>query len=261
MKAKKALAAAMSAVTIAGSLAYSPAARADDVSPSGKGIVGGALLGGEVVSITLSLVGVRNGYAYLGGDLGGAIAGGILGYVVEQGSSDGRAPVYMLAGGLALIIPAVVLTLNATAYQGAENATEDKAPTNTPAADPGQAGGSAVVGTPASSGAAPTTTTPGATPPPASPSTAPAPAPNGGGGGSTPPTQGPVRAPVSQTPVHRAPSAPSSMIDVNSLREGVGVRIGVPAPEVRNVFSTQERVKLGANQASEVHFKVLNVTF
>jgi hypothetical protein len=247
MKAKKAVAAGMSAIIFAGSLAgsltYAPSAHADEVNPAGKGIVGGALLGGEVVTITMSLVGVRNGYAYLGGGLAGAAAGGVGGYFVEKGSSDGRVPVYMLAGGLALIIPGIVLTLNATSYQGNENATEDRAPTNLPPADPGQAGGSAVMGGAASP--APATT------PAAAPTTTPAApaAPAGGGGGAAP------KAPV---------QAPMSMIDVQpgaGTGNGSQLRLGLPVPEVRNAFTTQERVKYGANQVSEVHLGVIHVTF
>src|SRR5207249_3746279 len=67
-------------------------------------------------------------------------------YFVEKGSTDGKAPTYMLAGGLALIIPALVLMLNATRYMPAEGAVEDNAPT-APAAEPGVPGGS-VMGPP-----------------------------------------------------------------------------------------------------------------
>lgn len=255
MKAKKALAAGMSAIifagTLSGSMAYAPSAHADEVSPTGKGIVGGAFLGGEVVVITMSLVGVRNQWAYLGGGLGGAAAGGVGGYFVEKSSSDGRVPIYMLAGGLALIIPGVVLTLNATSYQGNENATEDKAPTNTAPADPGQAGGSAVIG--GSGGAGNTAPSPGNAPSPgggsggnAAPINTPAPAPGAGGGGGAP--KAPAQAPA---------QAPMSMIDVQPSH----LRLGVPVPVVKNAFTTQERVKYGANQVNELHVGVLNVTF
>jgi hypothetical protein len=142
-------------------------AHADEVSPTGKGIAGGALLGAEVVTITESLVGVRSGWGYVIGAVLGAGAGGVGGYFVEQNSSDGKAPVYMLAGGLALVIPAVVLSLDATRYRPEEGATEDKAPTG-PLAEPGVPGGG--VGAPAPA-AAP------AAPPAAAPAPAPAPPP------------------------------------------------------------------------------------
>jgi hypothetical protein len=252
MKANKVISAALSAMMFTGSLAYAPSARADEVSPTGKGIVGLGLLGAEAVVITMSLVGVKNQWAYVGGAVGGAAAGAVGGYFVEQGSSDGRVPIYLLAGGLALIIPGVVLTLNATSYQGNENATQDNAPTNTPSgpeANPGSTGGSAV---------SPGSTAPSAAPPPAPPPTSP-PA-GGGAGGATPPTQ----APLSMS----APSpAPGAMLDVRpggtlGVQSPTQLRLGVPAPTMKNAFTTQERVKYGVtNQVSEMHLPVVSVTF
>ncbi len=102
---------------------------------------------------------------------------------------------YLLAGGLALIIPAVVLTLNATRYVP-EGTGEDNAPTG-PAAEPGIPGGSVGGSAPAA---------------------APAPVP-----------AAPPAAPAVSTP---APP-PQSMIDLSPKM----LRIGVPAPEVRPVFT------------------------
>jgi len=135
-------------------------ARADDVSPTAKGVVGGVLLGAEAVTIVEGIADVRSGWAYgIGAVLGGA-GGGIGGYFVEHNSSNGRAPTYMLAGGLALIIPAVVLTLNGTRYRPQEGASEDNVPrSGGPPADPGAPGGG-VVG-------------PASSPPPASPARTP----------------------------------------------------------------------------------------
>lgn len=220
----RARALAVAALLGATALMASTEARADDVSPTGKGIVGGALLGAEVVTITESIIGVRSTWAYLGGGVLGAAGGGVGGYFIEQGSSDGRAPVYLLAGGLALAIPAIVLTLNATRYMPSEGATEDRAPTNVPAADPGKAGGSTVV--PASG---PPATTPA---PPPGPPPVPPPAPAGGG-------------------------APLSLLDVGAST----LRVGVPIPEVREVFSAAERRQIGMAQVTELRLPVLKVTF
>jgi hypothetical protein len=146
-------------------------ARADNVSPTGKGIAGGALLGGEVVTITESIVGVHAGWAYLVGGLAGAAAGGVGGYFVEQSTSNGQAPMYMLAGGLALVIPAIVLSLDATRYRPEEGATEDKTPAGPPA-EPGVPGAS--ISSPTA--APPPATAPAPTPAPSpAPSTTPAP--------------------------------------------------------------------------------------
>ncbi len=96
------------------------AALADNVSPDGKGIVGGGLLGAELVTIVEGIADVRSGWAYGIGAIVGAGGGAVGGYFVEQQSSDGKVPTYLLAGGLALIIPAIVLTLNGTRYRPQE---------------------------------------------------------------------------------------------------------------------------------------------
>ena len=172
--AHRAGAAAFATVFAFGSLAaHATPAYADDqtVSPNGKGIIGGAFLGAEVVTITESFAGAHQGWAYLLGAGLGAAAGGVGGYFIEHNdSSDGKVPAYLLAGGVGLIIPALVLSLNATRYIPAETATEDRAPTNAPAANPGSPGGnSATV-----PGSAPPAST---TPPPASAPPTPAPTP------------------------------------------------------------------------------------
>lgn len=145
-------------------------ARADNVGHDAKGVVGGGLLGAEIVTITEGIAGARPWWAYLVGGVAGAAAGAVGGLFIEQASwsNDGRVPTYMLAGGLALIIPAVVLSLNATRYMPEEGATEDRTPTG-PAAEPGTPGGGIV--TPASSAPAPAP----AAPPPAAAPTAPPP--------------------------------------------------------------------------------------
>jgi hypothetical protein len=119
-------------------------ARADEVSPTGKGIVGGGLLGAEVVTIVEGIADVRSGWAYAIGAIVGAGGGATGGYFVEQNSSDGKVPTYMLAGGLALVIPAIVLTLNGTRYRPEQGVTEDNVPRG-PAAEPGAPGGGVVV--------------------------------------------------------------------------------------------------------------------
>jgi hypothetical protein len=219
-------------------------AHADNVSPTGKGIVGGALLGAEAVTIVESLVGVRPGWAYGVGALVGAAGGGVGGFFVEQGSSDGRAPMYMLAGGLALVIPAIVLTLNATRYMPEEGATEDRAPT-APAAEPGVPGGS-VTGAPGDTAA----------PPPAPPPTAPAPAqpaPAGPQSRAAPPGQG-----VRRSPARAAPDYPAlSLLDV---QKG-GLRLGVPVPDVRAVFTAAEQRQYGMGQRAEIRLPMLHVVF
>ncbi len=213
-------------------------AHAEEVTPTAKGIVGTALLGGELVVFAEAIFGVQSGTAYLLGAAGGAVAGGVGGYFIEQAVDDGRIPAYLLAGGLALTIPAIVVALDATRYRATEGAREDK-PSSMPASDPGKPGGSAVIGAepPGSPAPAPPPATgPNATPPSG---TTPAPAPGGGGGGGT---QGPA----------------ASLFDVR----GGAFRVGVPVPEVRPVLGSAERKSFGVqNTGSEVRFPVVHVTF
>jgi hypothetical protein len=194
-------------------------ALADNVSPDGKGIVGGGLLGAELVTIVEGIADVRSGWAYGLGALVGAGGGAVGGYFVEQNSSDGKVPTYMLAGGLALIIPAIVLTLNGTRYRPQEGATDDNSPAAGPAADPG-APGAGVIG----------------------PRTQP----------SGPPPS--VRAPTSAAPKD-APAL--SLLDVR----GGALRVGVPAVDVRPVFSLTDQRQYGMHAQTELRMPMLRVVF
>lgn len=232
------------ATLAAGALLLRPsAARAEEVSPTGKGIVGGALLGGEVVVFAEALFGVRSTTAYLVGAGGGAVAGGIGGYFVEQGVSDGHVPAYLLAGGLALVIPAVVITLDQTRYLPTEGAREDRPVTNLPPSDPGKPGGSAVIGAEVKPEAAPT---PAPSPPPAPSAVPPTAPPAGGGGGGTP---SPARAPM-------------SLLQWREGDSGLRFRVGLPVPEVRPVFTAaQQKTFAVTGSGSEVRLPVVHVTF
>lgn len=227
--------AALAATTL---LASTKPAHAEPVSPTAKGIVGGALLGGELVVFGEALLGVRSGTAYLVGAGIGAAGGGVGGYFIEQAVDDGRIPAYMLAGGLAALIPAIVVTLDATRYMPSEGAREDKPVNSGPVQDPGKPSGSSVVGPeppaspPAGAGAGGTTpTTPDSTTPP------PTPTPAGGGG-------------------TKAPQA-----SLFNLRDGQ-FAVGMPVPEVRPMLGSVERSRMGVeNRGSELRFPVVRVTF
>jgi hypothetical protein len=204
-------------------------ARADDVSASGKGVAGGALLGAEVPMIVEGIAGVKSGWVYLISGVVGAGAGAFGGYEVEKNSSDGKAPMYMLAGGLALVIPAVVLTLNATRWQPEEGVTEDRTPVG-PAAEPGAPGGSSITGTPAG----------GALPPP-------------------PPVAEPPAAPAPPPPPPPAPP-PQSLLDVHP--NAGGFRLGVPVPAVLPAVSLSEAKLYGIKDTgAALHMPVLRVAF
>ncbi len=216
-------------------------ARADGpVEPTGKGIVGGALLGGEVVTITMGAAGVSKGWPYfVFGGLGdggrrdrrllrreGATSGTTN---ATTGAVTGATPepaLYMLAGGMALLIPALIVSLNATAYKPPDTDRVEPA-NNEPAAEPPKP-------VPA----------PGAAPPP--PGTPP------------PPT-------TTQNRFHTrgrgelasVPHIPVSLLDVYQGKLG----LGLPAFEIRPLYSSQEVWKYGVAQGTEVRFPVFKAMF
>lgn len=134
----------LSAATIAASLLLgtSVSQAAEDkteASPTGKGITGGVLLGGEAVMLVEAALKVKKPWAYAVGGIAGGIAGGVGGFFVED-SGDAKLSIYMLAGGMALAIPTTVAVLSASAYEPPADVTEDKRPSDEPVAEPPQPG-------------------------------------------------------------------------------------------------------------------------
>jgi len=214
--------------------AHMPQARADEIQGTPKAIVGGAFLGAEVVAIPMAIAGVKAGWAYAVFPALGAVGGGIGGYFMDKAYDDAKTSAYgsafMLAGGMALIIPTIVLMLNATRYHPSAEATEDRAPKNVgPEANPGSSGGNAV----SPSGGGGTTTTP---PPASGGGTS---GTTGGGGGNQP------------------PYVPLSLVD---MHQGT-LRMGIPVPEVHNAYSTQQLKELGVRQATELRVPVFKLAF
>jgi hypothetical protein len=80
-----------------------------------KGTIGGAMLGAEVVMLTESAFRLRPTWMYLAGGAGGGLLGGYVGNRMSGGSN--RPPSFLLAGGIALIIPTIMGVLTATQYE------------------------------------------------------------------------------------------------------------------------------------------------
>jgi len=195
------------------------------ISATGKGITGGALLGGELVMAVEAAIGVQDTWAYVGGGLGGAVAGGVGGYFIEQGDSP-KPSFYLLAGGMALLIPTTVAVLQATSYKAPDHYIEDA-----PGADTGPAS------EPAQPAAQPDGTSVTATPP-----------------GAAAPVKRDVRSARVET--HR-PLIPMSLVD---LQDG-SVRMGVPAVEIRPTYSPVEMKEFGVDQSTELRLPVFRATF
>ncbi|MCC6527996.1 MAG: hypothetical protein IT373_35445 [Polyangiaceae bacterium] len=214
---------------VAGALLLAPAvARAQDtgnpVSPTGKGIAGGILLGAEIVMIPLGAAGVDAWWPYAVFTPLAAAGGGVGGYFIEKAITDAEgtaeAPLYMLAGGIGLVIPALVLTLNATAYNPAEDEYEDEEELPAAPAEPG---------TPAAPNGG---VTPAGPPPPAAPA------------GPTGPT----------APQGRAPRG---LFDLAPGR----LALGLPPVGLRPAYSEREIFLFGAKQTAELHIPVVAGSF
>lgn len=97
-------------------LVWPDQAVAEPVSATGKGIVGGALLGAEVTIIGEAIAGVEQPWLFAVGGALGAAAGGTAGYFIESDAHP-RVSVSMLMGGMALSIPTLVVYLDATRHR------------------------------------------------------------------------------------------------------------------------------------------------
>ncbi len=193
---------------------------AEEVPATGKGIVGGALLGGELVMLVEAAFGVKSGWVYILSGVLGAGAGGFGGSLIEK-EADPKVSVYMLAGGMALVIPTTVAVLQATSYSPPEDYTEDKPSVPFPASEPPK-------GVP--------------------PSTSPA-APGPGSPG-----------PTSLRYHWKEGSRMKLQAGLVGLNEGA-LKVAVPAVELRPVYRPDELQKYGLEQKHELRVPVFSATF
>lgn len=92
-----------------------------------KGIAGGALAGSEVVMLTEAALGVQPGWLYIVGGVAGAGGGGVAGYYIG-GSSSPKPPSFLLAGGIALVIPTLIGVATATSFEPPDNYRQERSP-------------------------------------------------------------------------------------------------------------------------------------
>jgi hypothetical protein len=175
---------------------------------TGKGIAGGALLGGEAVALGMAAFGVSKGWTYLVFPTLGMVGGGVGGYFVEKAAPSG-VPVAMLAGGMALVIPTLIVTLNATVYRAPENYPNEPV-TNQPS---------------------PETPTPGA-----------------------PRARRDATHRIAEL---RPRPVPMSLVDIHQGR----LAFGVPAVDVRPMYTQQEIAQFGVRQGTQVNVPVFRAVF
>ncbi|MBK9262271.1 MAG: hypothetical protein IPM54_21005 [Polyangiaceae bacterium] len=119
-------------------VAERPARAEGPVTGTGKGIAGLAIIGGSVTATTMGLVGVEQRWAYLVFPPLVAVGAGIGGYFMESAAPP-EVSTYILGAGMALIIPTIIVSLNATVYKVPDEYPNDPSK-RTPAKEPPRAG-------------------------------------------------------------------------------------------------------------------------
>ncbi|HKO91084.1 MAG TPA: hypothetical protein VJU61_08030 [Polyangiaceae bacterium] len=112
--------------TLLALFAGSTEARADSKNMA-KGITGGVLVGAEAVLITEAVLGVEPVWLYVVGGVAGAGGGAVAGYYIG-GSVSPKPSSFLLAGGIALVIPALIGVVSATSFQPPETYKQETSP-------------------------------------------------------------------------------------------------------------------------------------
>ncbi len=263
---------------IAAPLLVSSLAKAQSADPpvTGKGLVGGALLGGEVVMLTEAAIKVKPAWAYYIGGGVGIIGGGIGGHYLESHLSSQEA-MYMLSAGMLLVIPTAVASMNAVSYDTPLEYTQDNPPIDQPSDElPSGTGtmntGSEMPTMPAVSpqtappSPAPVSNPPGAppptpaSPPAATPTAAPPAAPNPTSSPAPAQPQSSRRQPqVRAVARYRALPQPPPMALVHV--SGKAMAVSVPAIEIRDTYTRREVAMYGVKQQTEVRVPLFQMAF
>ncbi|MDP3276011.1 MAG: hypothetical protein Q8Q09_12495 [Deltaproteobacteria bacterium] len=161
------------AVATLGKLPEAHAQTLERISASPQGVIGGALLGMELVILIEGAAGVRNGWVMLGTGLAGGIAGGVGGFFLDQ-ALDGNSAVPasqptqgmtaistgLMVVGFGLIIPTAVVFTGALMYRPPEVSSTPEETSTTPLEESRGANGATPSSNESSSGATSTTPAP-----------------------------------------------------------------------------------------------------
>jgi len=100
--------------------ASSVAAQDKQIEASFQGAVGLGLVGAELGAVIPALAGVESAWAYIVCPVIGAAGGAVAGYFTLDRPNHVELSIGALALGMALVIPAFVVTLSATAYDAGD---------------------------------------------------------------------------------------------------------------------------------------------
>jgi hypothetical protein len=101
--------------------ATAPADEDKTIPADFKGMIGLGLIGAELGFVIPALAGLHDTWAFIVFPIAGAAGGATLGYfLLEKGDGEPELAVAALTAGMALAIPALIVTLSATAYSPEE---------------------------------------------------------------------------------------------------------------------------------------------
>jgi hypothetical protein len=119
--------------------------QAQSTTQTAKGIAGGAFLGAEVVLLTEAAFGVQPAWPYIVGGIAGAGGGAVAGYYIGNSASN-KPSSFLLAGGIALMMPTMIAVLTATHFEPPDTYRQDVAPDDEPLDDAPPLGDQAMPG-------------------------------------------------------------------------------------------------------------------
>ena len=112
--------------------AVTPAAHAQEgeqIRSSPKGLIGLGLIGAELGLVIPAAAGLDDTWALVTFPILGATGGALAGHFLIDDNDQEELGVAMLVSGLALVVPALVLTLTLTAYDPDDDEGMEEAPT------------------------------------------------------------------------------------------------------------------------------------
>jgi len=133
--------AVLAASLAAASLVASPSEAAaqagepEQVNSNAKGIIGLGLIGAELGFVIPAAAGLHETWSFIVFPVVGAVGGGLAGHYLIEENNQTEVAVAMLAVGLALVVPATVLTVKFSSY----DPSRDQPPPPEASADGGQA--------------------------------------------------------------------------------------------------------------------------
>lgn len=226
----------------------------------GKGIVGGALLGGEAVTLTEAALGINPAWAYYLGGGAGLIGGGVAGYFLEDSLSP-KSAMYLLSAGMLLAIPTTVAVLNATSYDAPLEYTQDMPPlddrsesdtTFTPAPTLPTMPPAIEVIPKTGPSSSPAPLAPQSAP--GTPSAAPEPGPSGTQPQSSRATRKHRRHGVQSQALA---SVSTALLDLS----GSKLAFGIPAVAIQGTYTRREMAMYGIKQQTEVRVPLIQLAF